>query len=375
MSTALPETIQAIVIGDHSASVQSINFASEKHIQNLDANSIIVRVRAIGINPTDWKHALGEWGKPGNVSGCDSAGDIVRIGSEVKHLQVGDRIAAFNTRGGTQPNNGAFAEYTTFDSALAFKIPEGMTYEEAASFPIPHYTAFQALHLRLNLPFPSSSPTPSSSNDKAQTILIWGGSTAVGHHAVQLAHLAGVRVFVTASPDTHAHLKELGADETFDYKDADVVSKIQKAAGERGVTLALDTVVEKGSTEKIIDSIYSRGGKVITLLPISDEIAKRRAEVELEFTLAYTLGGHELKFAQQIPFPANPSDHAGIREYLDKELPLLLEGWKERAGSAKFKTQELRKVEAGSWHEAVIKSFKIMQSGDYGRQKLVISVP
>lgn len=125
-------------------------------------------MRAIGINPTDWKHALGEWGKPGNVSGCDSAGDIVRIGSEVKHLQVGDRIAAFNTyvvglgilplcfwaerdgvtrRGGTQPNNGAFAEYTTFDSALAFKIPEGMTYEEAASFPVRYLCSAATSHL------------------------------------------------------------------------------------------------------------------------------------------------------------------------------------------------------------------------------------
>ena len=280
MTATLPEKIQAIVTGDKTASVKTINFASEKHIQNLDTESIVVRVRAIGINPTDWKHALGDWGKPGNISGCDAAGDIVRVGSGVKHLKVGDRVAAFNTRGGTQSTSGAFAEYTTFDSALAFKIPEGMTYEEAASFPIPHYTAFQALHLRLGLPYPSSSP--SSFTNAPQTILIWGGSTAVGHHAVQLAHLSGVRVFVTASPDTHAHLKGLGADETFDYKDADVVSKIQKAAGEKGVTLGLDTVVEKGSTEKIIDSMYERGGKVITLLPIPDEIAKRRGEVEVE---------------------------------------------------------------------------------------------
>lgn len=374
MTTTLPEKIQAIVTGDKSASVQTINFASEKHIRNLNPESIIVRVRAVGINPTDWKHALGDWGKPGNISGCDAAGDVVRVGSDVKHLKVGDRVAAFNTRGGTQSTNGAFAEYTTFDSALAFKLPEGMTYEEAASFPIPHYTAVQALHLRLGLPFPSSSPSPSPSSNAPQTILIWGGSTAVGHHAVQLAHLSGVRVFVTASPDTHAHLKELGADETFDYKDADVVSKIQKAAGEKGVTLGLDTVAERGSTEKVIDSMYERGGKVMTLLPVPDEIAKRRGEVEVEFVLAYTLGGHELTFARQLPFPAIPSDRAGICEYLTKELPLLLEGWREGAGSKKFKTQSLRKVEAGSWHEAVIKGFKIMQSGEYGRQKLVVNV-
>jgi NADPH:quinone reductase-like Zn-dependent oxidoreductase len=84
------------------------------------------------------------------------------------------------------------------------------------------------------------------------TILIWGGSTAVGHHAIQLAHLSGLRVFITASSSAHASLKELGADKTFDYKDLDVVEKIKAAGGSGGITLALDTVSEKGSTEKII---------------------------------------------------------------------------------------------------------------------------
>ncbi|TFL02241.1 hypothetical protein BDV98DRAFT_566938 [Pterulicium gracile] len=97
MATTLPEKIQAIVIGDHATSVQTGNFASEEHIQNLDPDNIIVRIRAIGLNPTDWKHAFLNLGKEGNISGCGAAGDIVRVGSRLKHLQVGDRIAALNT--------------------------------------------------------------------------------------------------------------------------------------------------------------------------------------------------------------------------------------------------------------------------------------
>lgn len=374
MAAALPAKILAVVKNEHSASVQSINLASEEHIRNLDADGIIVRVRVIGLNPTDWKHALGEWGTPGNVYGCDAAGDVVRVGSAVQKIQVGDRVAAMNSR--PRPTNGVFAEYVKFDSALAFKLPEDMTYEEAASFPVPHNTAVQALYLRMNLPFPSAvRPAAESTTADAQTILIWGGSTAVGHHAIQLAHLSGLRVFVVASPDTHAYLKGLGADEVFDYKDEEVVTKILRTAGEgREITLALDTVVEKGSTEKIIDSMSSRGGRVITLLPTPDEVNKRRDNVEVELTLGYTLGGHELTFAKQVHLDSIPSDRTGIQEYLTNELPLLLHGWKEGAGSPKFKTQSIRKVEAGSWHEAVIKGLEIMQSGAYGREKLVVTV-
>lgn len=58
-------------------------------------------------------------------------------------------------------------------------------------------------------------------------ILISGGSTSVGHHAVQIAVLSGYRVLVTASPSSHALLKSYGAAETFDYKDPELVSKIK----------------------------------------------------------------------------------------------------------------------------------------------------
>jgi NADPH:quinone reductase-like Zn-dependent oxidoreductase len=367
-STSIPDKIQAIVIGDQDASVQSIAFGSTPLVKNLDPSAIIVRVRAVGLNPTDWKHAFGDWGKPGRVSGCDAAGDIVKVGSEVKHLKVGDRVAGFNTYGGTHETTGAFAEYVWFNSALVFKLPEGMSYEEAASFPIPHYTAVQALYLRMELSWPS---VPAATK---HTILIWGGSTAVGHHAIQLAHLSGLRVFITASSSAHASLKELGADKTFDYKDLDVVEKIKAAGGSGGITLALDTVSEKGSTEKIIDSMGSGGGKVITLLPISDEIANRRPDVSVELTLAYTLGGHEVLFARKYPFPAIPEDKERIGKYLTKELPILLEGWKEGGRSPKFKTQSLRKIEGDSWHDAIFKGMRIMQSGDYGREKLVVSM-
>ena len=153
--------------------------------------------------------------------------------------------------GSWQKDNGAYAEYVRLIAAACFVLPAEMSYEEGASFPIPHLTAVQALYMRLSLPKPFT-PEANDLKQKGEKILIWGASTAVGHHAVQLAVLSGLEVYATASPAAHAEVKALGATHVFDYKDVDVASKIKATAGEDGILHALDTVAEKGSTEAII---------------------------------------------------------------------------------------------------------------------------
>jgi hypothetical protein len=146
------------------------------------------RTLAVGLNPTDWKHALGPWNPPNKscVVGCDSAGEVVAVGSNVTHVKKGDKVFGF-VFGTSDPYNGSYAEYVRFNKAVVVKIPDGMSAVEAASFPvrslprslaeclhlrldadpgslpagskIPHLTAVQALYMRLNLPRPSSPST------------------------------------------------------------------------------------------------------------------------------------------------------------------------------------------------------------------------
>jgi NADPH:quinone reductase-like Zn-dependent oxidoreductase len=155
--------------------------------------------------------------------------------------------AACSFGGSWQKDNGAYAEYCRFIASTSAKLPDGMSYEEASSFPIPHLTAVQALYMRLPLPLPFSKQAPLK-----ERILIWGGSTAVGHHAIQLAVLSGLEAIVTASPSAHAELKALGATHCVDYKDPDVVAKIREVGGPEGIIYALDTVAEHGSTDAAI---------------------------------------------------------------------------------------------------------------------------
>jgi len=78
----------------------------------------------------------------------------------------------------------------------------------------------------LNKPTPSQGLPPPSAD--SPQILIWSGSTAVGQYAIQLARAAGYHVITTASPKHHAFLKELGASETYDYKEERLPEKISK---------------------------------------------------------------------------------------------------------------------------------------------------
>jgi NADPH:quinone reductase-like Zn-dependent oxidoreductase len=112
--------------------------------------------------------------------------------------------------------------------------------------------------------------------------LIQGGSTAVGHHAIQLAVLSGLTVYTTASPKNHDFLLSLGATRCFSYSDKDVVEQIKEASGGK-IQYAIDCACEKGSTDMTVDCLRAGGGKVATTLPFSDETKNRRKEVDLEF--------------------------------------------------------------------------------------------
>jgi len=96
------------------------------------------RVLAVGLNPTDWKHSVGGlWGPEGKqtVVGCDSVGEVVKVGSNVTHVKAGDRVFGF-VFGTQDATNGSYAEYVRFNKGVVAKIPDSMSAVEAASFPV-----------------------------------------------------------------------------------------------------------------------------------------------------------------------------------------------------------------------------------------------
>ncbi|VDB96005.1 unnamed protein product [Peniophora sp. CBMAI 1063] len=370
--SSLPESIKALKIQENkTAAVVTLPLSTHEKVQHLPEDEVLIRVRAVGLNPTDWQSAFADWGAPGHTLGCDAAGDVIAVGSAVKHLKVGQRVGAFDA-GGSWEDHGLFAEYARVVAAACFALPPDMTYEEGASIPVAQFTSVQALYMRLPLPKPYT-PEAVELKAKGERILIWGGSTACGHHAVQLAALSGLEVYVTASPAAHDDIRGLGASRVFDYKDPDIVSKVQAAAGEKGVIYALDCISEKGSTEATIDAISrARGGKVMALHPVTDALRARRQDVDVDANLAGTMIGREIVVVNKYPQPVMLEDKTRLEEWCINDIPRLFDGWKAGVGSAVYKPQRLRQISGG--FDGILEGLKIMQKGAYGREKLVCRI-
>ncbi|KZP08854.1 GroES-like protein [Athelia psychrophila] len=324
---------------------------------------VLLKNRAVGLNPTDWKHSIGMWGDAGFVVGCDGAGDVVAVGSEVKHVQVGDRVGAF-LYGTQDESNGAFAEYARYNCSSVWKLPEGMSFAEAASFPVPFLTAVQKFVFPARPPLSVHCEIWHTPHGELQ-ILIWGGSTAVGLHAIQLAHLSGQRVIAIASARNHEFLKSIGADVAIDYEAEDVVKQIRDSLDGLPLKRAIDTVCEKGSTHHVIDAIDPEGGYVTTTLPVDDETSSRRAQVKVEFVL-----DTPIKFAKVLPMPFIPEDNERAQAWNTHEQSTIGDGLVEGKGNKCGSTTQKLRVREGL--EDVMEGVKIMKRGAYGEDKLFL---
>ncbi|KAI0434455.1 GroES-like protein [Xylaria sp. FL1042] len=168
----------------------------EVPIPKLRDDYILVKVNAIGVNPTDWKHIDFALAEAGSRIGCDYAGIVKQS---------------------------------------AIKIPDNVNDEEAATLGISTVTVGQGLYRTLGLPLPTEA-----TKDR-QYILIYGGSTATGIFGIQFAKLSGLKVVTTASPRNFDYLKSLGAEAVFNYNSPTVAGDIRNTeAGKYAVINPVD---------------------------------------------------------------------------------------------------------------------------------------
>ncbi|MGW9102743.1 zinc-binding dehydrogenase [Priestia megaterium] len=213
----------------------------EKPLPN--KGEVVVEVHAVGLNPVDYKTATNgnpHWTYP-HILGLDVAGTIDAVGEGVVDWKKGDRVVYH----GDFMKKGGYAEYAVTTVHSISRIPDAVTFEEAAALPTAGYTAYEALFRKLPM-------------NHIQTILIHGGAGGVGGFGVQLAKNAGKTVFSTASAHNHEYVKSLGADYVIDYREENVVEKVLELTNGRGVDAVLDTVSAKNATDSL-DMIAYRG--------------------------------------------------------------------------------------------------------------------
>ncbi len=206
----------------------------EVPVPSIKPNEVLVKVEAAAINSTDWKHLFFGLSVPDAIAGCDLAGIVVKIGSEVTDISVDDTGIGFVYGSNkARPDTGSFAQYAAVKSQTFFKlnnlkksesndIPRGIptTFEGASSLGVSLVTIIISLLHNLGGTFGLSKSKPEESE---KYLLIWGGSSSTGQIAIQFGKLIGWKVITTASKKNHDELKNLGADFIFDYHDIDVV--------------------------------------------------------------------------------------------------------------------------------------------------------
>ncbi|RDW87922.1 hypothetical protein BP5796_03616 [Coleophoma crateriformis] len=202
-------TTKAVVVYPEAEQVAVMDVA----IPELRDEWILVKVLAVALNPTDWKHIDYEQADVGCRIGCDYAGVVEKVGSKVNRFKKGDRIAGF-AHGGNRLNreSGAFGEYAHVKQCVQMIIPDNLSFEQAATLGVGTVTCRQGLYKSLGLPLPT---------EPAQTpfpVLIYGGSTATGVLGIQFVKASGLTAIATASPANFKYLKSIGADAVFDYR-------------------------------------------------------------------------------------------------------------------------------------------------------------
>lgn len=238
-------------------------------------DAVRVRIVAAALNRLDLWVLGGIPGSrivPGMPLGSDGAGVVESVGSAVTRVRPGDRVLlnpgvvdrscrCEYCRDNDQPlcltygilgehHPGTIAELVVVPESNVHVIPDAVSWEVAAAFPLATLTAWRMLHTRAQL----------RTDDQ---VLIWGIGGGVALASLQIAKAAGATVWVTSgSPDKLARAQALGADHLLDHREPDLGKRIRAATNKRGVDVVIDSVGEATWPQSLI--ALGRRGRLVT---------------------------------------------------------------------------------------------------------------
>lgn len=278
---------------------------------------ILIRLRAAGINPIDTKLRRRGTFYPEQlpaILGCDGAGVVEDVGSEVNRFQVGDEVY-FCYGGLGKKGTGNYAQYAVVDERFVAAKPKSLSFAEAAAAPLVLITAWEALYDRGRL-------------EAGRRVLVHAGAGGVGHVAIQLAKLKGAEVCTTISNAEKAEfVKNLGA-YPINYQETNFVEAVNHWTEGEGVELAFDTV--GGETlEKTFPAVQLYGDIVTILSPSEStnwqEARSRNLRLGLELMLTPQLTNHldaQLAQTKILEQCSRLIDQGGLKIHLHQTFPL-----------------------------------------------------
>src|ERR1700757_2416348 len=311
--------MKALVLRKHGG-LDDLEVVGDYPMPRADDGHLVIRVRAASFNYHD---VFTMRGMPGIkvplpvIVGLDMAGEIAEGGGRVPNWKVGDRVLVnpLNKKKGLMGEmlDGGMAEYCLVDADQLIAMPDGVTFEEAASLPVAYGTAHRMLITHKTV-------------KKGDRVLVLGASGGVGTGCVILAKLLGAEVIACASSeDKLARLKELGADEVVNYKTTDFskwavekYGKPQRRSYEGGV----DVVVNFTGGDTWVPSLrcIQRGGKLLVCGPTAGHDPKK--DLRYIWTFEINVVGSNSFYDDDLTGLMKLIGDGKMKPVIDKVLPL-----------------------------------------------------
>lgn len=224
MSPAPPETMTAIAIAEPGG--PEVLTPVTLPVPRPGPDELLVRVKAAGVNRPDVMQRQGLYPPPPGASpilGLECAGEVVEVAQGVSGWKQGDRAMALLAGGG-------YAQEAVVHAGSAMRIPEGLSYTDAAAIPEVFLTVFLNVFQLAGL-------------EAGGSVLVHGGGSGIGTATIQLAKAAGATCVVTAGSDEKCQrCLDLGADVAVNYRTGDFVAEAREVTDGDGVGVVLDSI-------------------------------------------------------------------------------------------------------------------------------------
>jgi NADPH:quinone reductase-like Zn-dependent oxidoreductase len=299
------------------------------------AGEVRIAVKAAGINFADTMARLGLYPdapKPPCVMGYEVAGEVESLGEGVSDFTVGDKVMA-GTRFGGQ------AELVTVPADQVLPLPDRLSFEQGAAFPVNYGTAYAALIIMGSL-------------REGDRVLIHAAAGGVGIAASQIARNVGAEIFGTASPSKHDAIRAQGVAHAIDYRSQDFEAEAMRITGGEGIDLIIDAL---GPTSFRKDYRLLRSGGRLVMYGLSEATKEGGRDIPAA-----------LKSLAKMPLATIPwwkslalmNENKGI-------FGLNMLKWWDREGSLDRATEPLMAdLEAGRLEPVVAEAFPFERAGE-----------
>jgi NADPH:quinone reductase-like Zn-dependent oxidoreductase len=310
----------------------------ERPAPSVGPGEIRIEVKAAGVNFADTMARLGLYPdapKPPCVMGYEVAGLVESVGEGVTSHAVGDRVLA-GTRFGGQ------AELVTVPAEQALPLPERLSFEQGAAFPVNYGTAYAALVLMGGL-------------REGDRVLIHAAAGGVGIAATQVARNIGAEIFGTASASKHDAIRAQGVAHAIDYRSADFEAETLRLTDGEGVDLVIDAL---GPTSFRRDYRLLRPGGRLVMYGLSEAASETGRDIP---ALLRSLAKMPLATIPWWKSLSMMNENKGI-------FGLNMLKWWDREGSLDRLTEPLMAdLEAGRLEPVVARAFPFEQAGEAHR--------